>query len=119
MTIFDKIISREIPADIVYEDDHVLAFRDIAPQAPVHVLVIPKRRIVNVASATPQDREVLGRLLLAAGEVARREGIAESGYRLVINNGEHGGQSVYHIHVHVLGGQALGWPPFPPEGAGG
>ena len=118
MTLFDKIINREIPADIVYEDEHVLAFRDIAPQAPVHVLVIPKRRIVNIISAEPDDREILGRLLLAAGEVARLEGLAEDGYRLVINNGEHGGQSVYHIHVHVLGGRPLGWPPFPPSGAG-
>ncbi|TVQ91021.1 MAG: histidine triad nucleotide-binding protein [Deltaproteobacteria bacterium] len=118
MTLFDKIINREIPADIVYEDEHVLAFRDIAPQAPVHVLVIPKRRIVNIISAEPEDRDLLGRLLLAAGEVARLEGLADDGYRLVINNGEHGGQSVYHIHVHVLGGRRLGWPPFPPSKAG-
>jgi len=114
MTIFDKILSREIPADIVYETDTVLAFRDIAAKAPVHVLVIPKRRVISMAHAGPHDRDVLGDLLIAAAEVARREGIAESGYRLVINTGEQGGQSVYHLHVHVLGGAPLGWPPFPP-----
>ena len=114
MTIFDKILSREIPADIVLETETVLAFRDIAPQAPVHVLVIPKRRIVSMAHAEPGDRDVLGDLLVAAAEVARREGIADSGYRLVVNTGVEGGQSVYHLHVHVLGGRPLGWPPFPP-----
>jgi histidine triad (HIT) family protein len=115
MTVFDKIIAREIPAHIVYETDTVLAFRDIAPQAPVHVLVIPKRRIVSASDATAEDAEILGELLLAAAEVARREGVAESGYRLVINNGRDGGQSVFHIHVHVIGGKPLGWPPFPPQ----
>ncbi len=113
MTVFDKILSGEIPADIVYETERVLAFRDIHPQAPVHVLVIPKRRIVSVTDAAPDDAALLGEVLLAAAEVARREGIAESGYRLVVNNGADGGQSVFHLHVHVLGGRPLGWPPFP------
>lgn len=113
MTVFDKILSREIPADVVYETDRVLAFRDIQPQAPTHCLVIPKRRIDQIGSAEAADTELLGELLLAAAEVARREGIDRSGYRLVINNGPHGGQSVDHLHVHVLGGEPLGWPPFP------
>lgn len=113
MTVFDKILSREIPADVVYETDRVLAFRDIQPQAPTHCLVIPKRRIDQIDAAETADAELLGELLLAAAEVARREGIDGSGYRLVINNGPHGGQSVDHLHVHVLGGEPLGWPPFP------
>lgn len=113
MTIFDKIIAREIPADIVFETETVLAFRDIAPQAPVHILVIPKRRIVSMAHAEPSDRQIMGELMLAAAEVARREGIADTGYRLVVNTGTDGGQSVFHLHVHVLGGAGLGWPPFP------
>lgn len=113
MTVFDKILNGEIPADIVYETERVLAFRDIHPQAPVHVLVIPKRRIVSVTDAGPDDAALLGEVLLAAAEVARREGIADSGYRLVVNNGADGGQSVFHLHVHVLGGRPLGWPPFP------
>ena len=114
MTVFDKIIAREIPADVIYETDRVLAFRDIAPQAPVHVLVIPKRRIISMAHVEPDDGDLLGELMLAAAEVARREGLEQTGYRLVVNTGEHGGQSVHHIHVHVLGGAPLGWPPFPP-----
>ncbi|TNE87479.1 MAG: histidine triad nucleotide-binding protein [Deltaproteobacteria bacterium] len=111
MTIFQKIIDREIPADIVYETDEVLAFRDINPVAPVHVLVIPKRRIVRVATAEDDDGALLGRLLLACRDVARQEGLAENGYRIVTNNGDHGGQSVDHLHFHVLGGRQLGWPP--------
>ena len=111
MTVFDSIIAREIPADIVYEDDRALAFRDISPQAPVHVLVIPKRRIARVSAAVDEDAGLLGHLLLVARDVAAREGIAEGGYRLVINNGDDGGQSVDHVHVHVLGGRAMAWPP--------
>jgi len=111
MTIFEKIIAREIPADIVYEDDHVLAFRDIAPQAPVHVLVIPKEPLVGISHASRAHAQVLGRLMLAAGEVARREGVHQRGYRLVVNDGVDGGQSVDHLHIHVLGGRALTWPP--------
>ena len=100
MTIFQKIIDREIPADIVFEDELSLAFRDINPQAPTHVLVIPKRAISSVATAEKADADLLGHLLWVAAEVARQEGIAESGYRLNINHGEHGGQTVHHIHVH-------------------
>lgn len=111
MTLFQKILDGKIPANIVYEDDHTIAFRDINPQAPVHVLVIPRRAITGISAAGQGDAELLGHLLLAAAEVARREGIAGSGYRLVINDGNHGGQSVHHIHVHVLGGRMLGWPP--------
>ncbi|MFK7931580.1 MAG: histidine triad nucleotide-binding protein [Myxococcota bacterium] len=112
MTLFQKIIDREIPADIVYETDAVLAFRDINPTAPVHVLVIPKLPIDRVANATAKHADVLGQCLLAAAEVARIEGIEDSGYRLVINNGANAGQTVFHLHVHVIGGTPLGWPPF-------
>ena len=111
MTIFQKIIDGEIPADKVYEDDAVLAFRDIQPQAPVHVLVIPKKPIVSIAHADASDERLLGQLLLAAAEVARREGLAPDGYRLVTNIGKRGGQSVDHLHVHVLGGRQMRWPP--------
>lgn len=111
MTIFQRIIDREIPADIVYEDERVLAFRDINPQAPVHVLVIPKHPYTGVAEAVENDEGLWGHLLVVAAEVARREGIDQSGYRLVINQGGHGGQTVHHIHVHVLGGRQLTWPP--------
>lgn len=110
MTLFQKIIDRQIPASIVLEDEHVLAFRDIAPQAPVHVLVIPKRPIPRLSSATSTDADLLGRLLDAARRVAEQEGLGR-GYRVVINNGEHGGQTVDHLHLHVLGGRHLGWPP--------
>ena len=111
MSIFDRIIAREIPADIVYEDDHTIAFRDINPQAPVHVLVVPKAPVVNVATAADDDLETLGRVLLAAREVAVRTGVDETGFRLVINNGPDAGQEVMHLHAHLLGGRGLGWPP--------
>ncbi len=111
MTIFAKIIAGEIPADIVYEDDHVLAFRDINPVAPTHILVIPRKPVVSVAHATAQDSELLGRLMLAAAQVAREQGLEEGGYRLVTNIGRDGGQSVFHLHVHLIGGRQLGWPP--------
>ena len=111
MTIFQKIIDREIPADIVYEDERSLAFRDINPQAPVHVLIIPKKPIVSVAEAEASDESLLGHLLWVAAEVARGEGIDESGYRLNINHGRDGGQTVFHLHVHLLGGRQLSWPP--------
>ena len=110
-TLFHKILSREIPADIVHEDDHLFAFRDIAPQAPVHVLFVPKRPIATLDAATPADAELLGKLLLAAADYARREGLAEQGYRVVINCNTHGGQTVYHLHVHLLGGRQMHWPP--------
>lgn len=111
MTLFERIVAREIPADIVYEDDRVLAFRDIRPQAPVHVLVVPKRLIPRINEAQPADEAVLGHLLLTAAAVARQLGLGASGFRLVINNGRDGGESVPHLHVHVLGGRPLGWPP--------
>jgi len=111
MTIFAKIISGEIPADIVYEDDFVVAFRDIQPQAPTHILVIPRKPLVSVADATKEDAELLGRLLLAAVEVARELNLEADGYRLVTNIGRHGGQSVFHLHIHLLGGRQLTWPP--------
>jgi histidine triad (HIT) family protein len=111
MTIFDKIINREIPADIVHEDDDVLGFRDVNPQAPVHVLFIPKRPIATLNDLGPGDAELVGKLYLAAAAFARREGFADSGYRTVINCNDDGGQSVYHIHLHLLAGRRMGWPP--------
>ena len=111
MTIFEKIIVREIPADIVFEDDRCLAFRDISPQAPVHILVVPKRAIPRVGESLPSDAELLGHLLVTAGQIARSEGIADSGFRLVLNNGADGGEAVPHLHVHLLGGRPLAWPP--------
>ena len=111
MTLFEKIIAREIPADIVYEDDLVLAFNDINPQAPVHVLVIPKKPIPRLAEAEPEDHQVLGHLLLKAREIAADLGLHENGFRLVINNGKDGGESVPHLHLHILGGRAMEWPP--------
>ena len=110
-TLFEKIIDREIPATIVYEDEFVLAFRDIKPQAPVHVLIIPKKVIPRIAEARPEDGQLLGLLLLKAGEVARQLGLAESGFRLVFNNGPDAGEAVPHLHCHILGGRKLSWPP--------
>jgi len=110
-TLFSKIIKREIPATIVYETGTVLAFKDITPQAPVHILVVPKKVIKDVGAATKDDQAVLGDLLLAAAEVARQEGLAPDGYRLVINTGRSAGQTVFHLHVHLLGGRSFGWPP--------
>ena len=109
-TIFSKIISREIPADIVYEDDLALAFKDITPQAPVHILVIPKKPIPQISEAQAEDQELLGHLLLTAQKVASEAGLT-NGYRLVINNGNDGGQTVFHLHIHILGGRAMEWPP--------
>ncbi len=110
-TIFSKIIRREIPADIVYEDDDVLAFRDLNPQAPVHVLFIPKRPLATLNDAAAGDAELLGKLLLACSGYARQQGFAEQGYRTVINCNEDGGQTVFHLHVHLLAGRRLHWPP--------
>lgn len=109
-TIFSRIIRREIPAKIVFENERILAFRDISPQAPTHVLLIPKRVIPSLAEATPADRELLGEILLVAAEIARAEGLG-SGYRVVLNTGSDGGQTVFHLHAHLLGGRALSWPP--------
>ncbi|MBD2160282.1 histidine triad nucleotide-binding protein [Limnothrix sp. FACHB-1083] len=109
-TIFGKIIRREIPAAIVYEDDLALAFRDVNPQAPVHLLVIPKKPIENLAAATAEDQTLLGHLMLVIQKVAQQEGL-DQGYRVVANTGEDGGQTVFHLHFHVLGGRSLAWPP--------
>ena len=109
-TIFGRIIRGEIPARIVHDDDRCLAFHDVAPQAPVHVLVIPKRPIASLADATEADADLLGHLVLVATQLARTLGL-EDGYRLVVNCGRDGGQSVDHLHVHLLGGRRLGWPP--------
>ncbi len=109
-TIFGKIIRGEIPAQIVHDDDRCLAFHDVAPQAPVHVLVIPKKPIPSLAEATTADRDLLGHLMLVANEIARSLSLDE-GYRIVVNCGPDGGQSVDHLHVHLLGGRRLGWPP--------
>ena len=111
MTIFARIIDREIPAEIVYEDDLVVGFRDIQPAAPLHVLFVPREPLRSVADATEAHAELLGRILLAAASFARSEGFEDGGYRLVTNVGEDGGQSVFHLHVHLLGGRAMGWPP--------
>ncbi|MEQ1508256.1 MAG: histidine triad nucleotide-binding protein [Myxococcota bacterium] len=111
MNVFEKIVSRQIPADIVYEDALALAFRDVNPVAPVHVLVIPKRSVARLGDTSDADRELLGHLLSVCRIVAEREGIAASGYRVVTNNGGDGGQSVDHLHLHVLGGRAMRWPP--------
>ncbi len=110
-TIFSKIIRREIPADIVYEDDLCLAFRDIHPQAPVHILIIPKVLLASVADAEEGHESLLGHLVVKARQIARAEGILESGFRLVINAGNDGGQEVHHLHIHLLGGRRLTWPP--------
>lgn len=111
MTIFEKIIAREIPATIVFETDELIAFRDIDPKAPTHILIVPKHPIETVNDATPGDAELLGKIVLAAAGIAKAEGIAETGYRLVFNCNRDGGQSVDHIHCHLLGGRQMHWPP--------
>ena len=108
--LFNKIIKREIPADIVYEDDQCLAFRDINPQAPIHILVVPKKSIAMISEATQTDGPLLGHLLMAAGKIAKAENYGDN-FRLVINNGTDAGQSVFHLHVHLLAGRAFSWPP--------
>jgi histidine triad (HIT) family protein len=110
-TIFEKILQGEIPCKPIYEDEYTYAFHDINPQAPVHVLVIPKIKIVNVAESNEMDIDQMGRVLFAAKKVAEITGIAKSGYRLVMNNGENSGQTVYYMHCHVLGGRVFTWPP--------
>lgn len=113
-TIFSRIIAGEIDADIVYQDDLVTAFRDINPKAPTHILIVPNREIPTAADLTDEDEQVAGRMLVAASKIAAAEGIAQDGYRLIINCGEHGGQEVGHLHMHLLGGRRLG--PMLPRG---
>ena len=110
-TLFEKVVAREISATIVYEDEKVLAFRDIKPQAPTHVLIVPKKPIPRITEATAEDHKLLGHLLLKAADVARQLGLAEDGFRLVFNSGKDGGETVPHLHCHILGGRKLGWPP--------
>ncbi len=110
-TIFSKIIRREIPASIVYEDELILAFRDISPQAPIHIIIVPKTAIATLNELREEDTALMGHLVVAASRIAAKEGLASDGYRLVMNCNEHGGQSVFHIHCHLLGGRQLGWPP--------
>lgn len=107
-TIFGKIINGEIPASIVYQDDRVTAFRDINPQAPVHILIVPNKEIATVNDVTPEDEAVLGHMLVVAKQIASEQGVAESGYRLIINCRDDAGQEVYHLHMHLLGGRRLG-----------
>jgi len=109
-TLFEKIIAREIPADIVHEDEHCIAFRDINPQAPLHVLVCPKKPVPMLGDAAAADTALLGHLLLQAADIAKREGHGDA-FRLVVNNGAGAGQTVFHLHVHVLAGRRFGWPP--------
>ena len=110
-TLFEKIVTREIPAQIVFEDDLVLAIRDIHPQAPVHVIIFPKQPVPRIAEAQAGDQKLLGHLLLKAAEVAAKLGLDKTGYRLVINNGADGGETVPHLHIHILGGRHMDWPP--------
>ena len=110
-TIFKKIIDKEIPADIVFEDDLCLAFKDIDPKAPTHVLIIPKKEIPSLAEVSEDDKEILGHLLVTASKVAKDLGVSETGYRLVANTNAEGGQEVYHLHIHLLGGRQMTWPP--------
>ena len=109
--IFCKIISGDIPADIIYQNDDVLAFRDLNPQAPTHVLIIPKRHISTINDLQPEDAELVGKMYLAAKQIAKEEGIDEFGYRAVMNCNAGAGQTVFHIHLHVLGGRGMSWPP--------
>lgn len=109
--LFCKIVSKEMNATIVFENEHLLAFRDIAPQAPCHILIIPKRHISSLNHLTDDDQTIMGQLPLAAAQIAKSEGIADDGYRLALNCNDHGGQTVYHIHMHLLGGRQMHWPP--------
>jgi histidine triad (HIT) family protein len=110
-TLFEKICQGEIPADIVYQDDHCVCFRDIAPQAPTHLLLVPRKPIPRIGEATADDKELLGHMLLQVSHIARSVGISESGFRVVMNNGRDGGEAVPHLHIHILGGRAMSWPP--------
>lgn len=110
-TLFTKIINGQIPGNFVYRDEQIVAIRDIAPQAPTHILIIPVKPLPSIAEAEPEDEALLGRLFMVAKQLAKQEGLVEGGYRLVVNTGTHGGQTVPHLHVHLLGGRALHWPP--------
>ena len=110
-TIFTKIINREIPADIIFENDSLIAIRDINPQAPVHILIIPKKHIPTINDLQNEDANIMGEIFMAAKNIAQKEGLSERGYRLVINCNEEAGQSVFHSHCHLLGGRAFNWPP--------
>jgi histidine triad (HIT) family protein len=111
MTIFEKIIAREIPAKVVWEDEDAIAFEDVNPQAPVHILIVPKKVVPRLGAASEADRALLGKLLLVAGDLAKKMGVDKTGYRVVINSGPDAGESVPHLHVHMLGKRALAWPP--------
>lgn len=110
-TLFQKIADKEIPATLVYEDEACVAFRDISPAAPVHVLLVPRKPIRDIAAAQQEDAALLAHLMLKVGEIARAEGIAESGFRTVLNTGDDGGQTVPHLHIHIIGGRSMQWPP--------
>lgn len=110
-TLFQKIADKEIPADIVYEDELCVAFRDIAPAAPVHILLIPRKPITDIAAATAEDAALLAHLMLKVGDIARAEGLAENGFRTVMNTGAEAGQTVFHLHIHIIGGRSMQWPP--------
>ncbi|KPJ10876.1 Histidine triad nucleotide-binding protein 1 [Papilio machaon] len=110
-TIFGKILRKEIPAKFVYEDDQCVAFHDVNPQAPTHILVIPRKPIPQLSKASDEDEQLLGHLMIAARKIAAQEGLGDSGFRIVINDGKNGAQSVYHLHLHILGGRQLRWPP--------
>jgi len=110
-TVFSKIISREIPAEIVYEDDICIAFKDTSPQAPVHALLIPKKEISSLNDLKPEDKDIMGHMMMKTPEIARKMGVSDGGYRIVANTGKNAGQSVFHIHIHILGGRKLEWPP--------
>lgn len=110
-SLFTKIIKKEIPAKIEYEDEYVFAFNDINPQAPVHILIVPKKQIPTINDATEADEELLGKIILAAKKIAKEKGLSERGYRLILNCNEEAGQTVFHIHCHLLGGRVFGWPP--------
>ena len=110
-TIFSKIINKEIPAEIVYEDDELLAFNDINPQAPVHILIIPKKEIKTLNDIESEDKEIMGKMMLLAKDLARENNIDKSGYRTIFNCNDDGGQTVFHIHLHLIGGRPLNWPP--------
>lgn len=110
-SIFTKIINKDIPAAIVFEDDDCIAFRDIDPKAPVHILIVTKKEIRSMAEVTDRDKELLGHMMVKAAQIAKEQGISDSGYRLVVNTNKEGGQEVYHVHMHILGGRQMEWPP--------